>query len=224
MWFRENTGLNMHLNSKLIFEKYAKQYFQNGMKVLEIGPDEIPSAYQELINNVTIEWQTLDIGTDVSNVTIHAKNEYSYEVADNTYDIVVSNNVIEHVRKIWLWMKELHRITRPGGYVITVNPLSWPYHEAPVDCWRIYPEGMKALCEEANLKVVLCTYETLEIDHFNLDRNFPTYGGESLYWYSKKKQDSSKISWNKFVRKLPFLKEKLIPLEVAYDTITIAMK
>ena len=36
-------------------------------------------------------------------------------------------------------------IISPNGYIITINPVSWKYHEAPVDCWRIYPEGMKTI-------------------------------------------------------------------------------
>jgi hypothetical protein len=34
-----------------------------------------------------------------------------------------------------------------AGMSSSVNPVSWVFHEAPVDCWRIYPEGMKALLE-----------------------------------------------------------------------------
>jgi SAM-dependent methyltransferase len=214
----------MHLNSKLIFEKYALPYFLDEMKILEIGPDAIPSTCQESVGNHSIEWDTLDITEYVPNIKIITPNEYSYPVADDTYDIVVSNNVIEHVKKIWTWIREIARITKPGGHIITVNPLSWPYHEAPVDCWRIYPEGMKALCEEANLAVIFSTYESLECKHFHIDDIFPIYGGESLYWWTKEKLDRSRISWNSFVKHLPFLKTKMIPIEVAYDTITIAKK
>lgn len=214
----------MHLNSKLIFQKHAVKFFRDEMKVLEIGPEEIPSAYQGLVNNKSIEWHTLEIGSDVPNVTIRAQDEYSYPVQNETYDIVVSNNVIEHVRKIWVWMKELQRITKRDGFIIIVNPLSWPYHEAPVDCWRIYPEGMKALCEDANLKVILSTYESLEMEHYHLNSDLPTFGGESLFWWSKEQEDHSKIKWNNLLKAVPPLKKRLIPLEVAYDTITIAKK
>ena len=33
-----------------------------------------------------------------------------------------------------------------------------------MDCWRIYPEGMKCLYENAGLTVELCKVEALEID------------------------------------------------------------
>ncbi|MEO2089895.1 MAG: methyltransferase domain-containing protein, partial [Gemmataceae bacterium] len=83
-------------------------------------------------------------------------------MSDASYDVVLAGNVLEHVPRVWVWIKELGRVCKPGGVVITVNPLSWPYHEAPVDCWRVYPEGMKALYEEAGLEVLHCSFESLE--------------------------------------------------------------
>lgn len=46
--------------------------------------------------------------------------------------------------------------------MITLNPVSWLYHEAPVDCWRIFPEGMRALYKDAGMEVELGVYECLE--------------------------------------------------------------
>ena len=46
--------------------------------------------------------------------------------------------------------------------MIIINPVSWPFHEVPVDCWRIYPDGMKALLEDTSLRVVASRFESLE--------------------------------------------------------------
>jgi SAM-dependent methyltransferase len=128
---------------------------------LEIGPNKFPSTYQEIVDNDTITWETLDI-FECSNLTYVAANEYEFPIPDETFDIVLSGQVIEHVRKIWIWMKELSRVCKRGGWVITVNPVSWRYHEAPIDCWRIYPEGMKALYDEAGLEATVSECESLE--------------------------------------------------------------
>ena len=98
------------------------------MKVLEIGPDNIPSKYMKYINNKTIQWDTLDL-VAIENVTFIANNEYSYPIDDNYYDIIISCQVIEHIRKIWIWIKELYRICNIGGYIIIINPVSWPFHQ-----------------------------------------------------------------------------------------------
>ena len=157
----------MHRNTLMLFEKYAKRYFKDNMKVLEIGPNDHPSSFLKNLNNKSIEWHTLDIQNAViksrrNKCTYIIKNVYKFPIKNNTYDIVISGNVIEHVKKIWIWINEITRVCKKGGYVITINPISFPYHESPFDCWRIYPEGMKALYKDAGLKVILSKFESLE--------------------------------------------------------------
>src|SRR5665647_234752 len=150
----------MHLNSKLLIQKYARSYFKPGYKILEIGPDQFPSTIQNLAGD-GLTWHTLNIFND-PRLTYPSSPEYNFPIGDKEYDVVISANVIEHVKSIWKWMPELARIAKIGGQVITVNPVSWGYHEDPVDCWRIYPEGMKALYREAGLKVEVSVAENLE--------------------------------------------------------------
>jgi SAM-dependent methyltransferase len=95
-------------------------------------------------------------------MTHAARSEYEFPIEPGAYDLVLSGQVLEHVRKPWRWLPELARVCRPGGYVVTISPVTWPYHEAPVDCWRIYPEGMRALCDEAGLTVVESRWQCLE--------------------------------------------------------------
>lgn len=211
----------VHLNSRLLFERYAKPYFADGPRVLEIGPDREPSTYWELAGRPVSEWHTADlagaIGSDgahrfmpgaPSAVTHVMASEYELPVQDHAYDLVLSGQVMEHVRRIWRWMVELARVCRPGGHVITISPVSWPYHEVPFDCWRAYPEGMRALSEEAGLEVVLCHSESLEPPP---SRN--SYAGLSYAECrpGRRLREAVKrgIGW---------------PLPVAVDTITIARK
>lgn len=197
----------MHTNSKLLFEKYVRNYFKTGMRILEIGPDNFPSTYGKLINIEGLQWDTLDI-YDSPNLTYSNSDIYSFAIPDESYDLVLSGQVIEHVAKIWRWMPEVARVTKKGGVVITVNPVSWPYHEVPIDCWRIYPDGMRALCEDAGLSVELSVCESLEEPE--TDRFLP--GRSSEHQPAK-------------VRKaFKFLHYFGFPIEKSFDTITIARK
>ena len=161
----------MHNNSKLVFEKHAISYFKSNFKVLEIGP-HIPSHYHGFLKNAGIDikqWEFADIVSSRSDVYSSKldyimKDEYSVQVDDNCFDVVFSAQVFEHVRKPWVWIKELARILKPGGLLITISPVSWPYHEAPFDCWRAHPEGMKSVLEDSGLIVVKCVSECLETD------------------------------------------------------------
>ena len=156
----------MHDNSKLLFTRHALPFFTRGVRVLEIGPDHVPSTYQQMVaaersRDGPAVWETVDLASRPG-MTHAATNEYAFPIPEACYDVVVSGQVMEHVRKPWLWLRELARVCRAGGHVLTISPVSWPYHEAPVDCWRAYPEGMRALYEDAGLEVLESSWKTLE--------------------------------------------------------------
>jgi hypothetical protein len=97
-----------------------------------------------------------------------------------------------------------------GGLVITINPVSWPFHTAPFDCWRIYPEGMKALYEDSGLEVLLSEWESLEAQEY--ERHIPGRSHPARY----------RPPW--LHQALHALGEGGFPVERAYDTITIGQK
>jgi SAM-dependent methyltransferase len=199
----------VHLNSRLLFEKYALEHFEPGMRVLEIGPDERPSTYATIVGDGSIEWETLDLD-EGPGITFRAKSEYEFPIPDDCYDVVLSGQVIEHVRRVWAWMREVARVCKVGGLVITINPVSWPFHQAPVDCWRIYPDGMKALYEEAGLDVLLSRWESLEATEFATHlpgRSFPA---------------RYRLPW--VIDLFRALGQAGFPVERAYDTVTIGRK
>jgi hypothetical protein len=92
--------------------------------------------------------------------------------------------------------------------VITINPVSWVYHEAPVDCWRIFPEGMKVLYEDASLSVEFSYWGSLETPQYR-----SIIPGISRAFQSQKRRLAYSIRGP-----LGF------PVERAYDTITIGRK
>jgi SAM-dependent methyltransferase len=210
----------MHPNSVLLFRRYALPLFTAGRRVLEVGPDGNPSTYRQQIT-IPLTWSTADLASQVDvggerlwgsgageDVTFAMRTEYDIPAPDAAFDIVISGQVIEHVRKPWIWMKELARVCAPGGVVVTVNPVSWPYHEAPVDCWRIYPEGMRSLCEEAGLDVELTRCESLE--------------GRPLAWFPGKSYNAGRGPRGRMLNRAKAIVGW--PLPIAFDTVTIARK
>ncbi|MFN4972690.1 MAG: methyltransferase domain-containing protein [Bacteroidota bacterium] len=222
----------MHLNSELLFRKYFPKYFKSNIKVLEIGPAGIPSAYSKIVNDSTIQWDTLDfdstkfIASSTSKLTYKITEPYDFPVPSDTYDIVLSGQVIEHVQEIWTWMNELKRVTKKNGLIITINPVSWPYHEAPIDCWRIFPSGITALAKYCNLEVVHCTFESIELEQLlSKHKYIPRIPGKSYNYGKSTFYTKSVILWNRIVRLIPFVKKIItIPIEVSYDTISILKK
>lgn len=67
------------------------------------------------------------------------------EFTSASFEIVVVDNVLEHVERPWLAATELHRVLRPGGLCVAMTPGLYPIHPSPLDCWRIMPDGYHAL-------------------------------------------------------------------------------
>ncbi len=61
--------------------------------------------------------------------------------ASNSFDIIFSSNVLEHIPHIYKFQKEIHRVLKPDGYVLHVLPSSswrlWTNLVHPLKYWTI---------------------------------------------------------------------------------------
>jgi SAM-dependent methyltransferase len=76
------------------------------------------------------------------------------EVADR-YDVVICEQVIEHVEDPCAAVANLRRLCVPGGHVIVSTPFLIRIHEewGMRDYWRFTPRGLRTLLERAGLEV-----------------------------------------------------------------------
>lgn len=207
----------MHRNDVQLFARHALAHVPSGARVLEIGPDAAPSSLRRLVARdaapagANAAWDTLDLAAraDVP-LTYRTDDPYRYPIPDDAYDVVLSANVVEHVPRVWTWMRELARVCRPGGVVITLGPVSWPYHESPQDCWRIYPAGMRALCEDAGLEVLVSEWGSVELEW--LDHRMPGRRRAKRVW---QRLSGVFLLWHALTG---------LPPQGAYDTVTVARK
>jgi hypothetical protein len=51
-------------------------------------------------------------------------------------------------------MLEVSRVLKRGALCCIIVPSGGPEHRFPVDCWRFYPDGLKALARYARLDVL----------------------------------------------------------------------
>lgn len=104
-------------------------------------------------------------------------------------------------------------MTNPGGKIIVINPISWSHHDAPVDCWRIHAEGMRTLCTEAGLTVIVCQEDALE----------PRSAPRRPYWGNSYYQPPSEATVSTKAKAL--MKAAIRwPVETPLDLITIPEK
>jgi len=139
-------------DAKLFREKYLNP--EHSLQIADIGSQDINGSLKPLF--LTDNWHYT--GFDISpgkNVDVVLPSEYQWtNLPDASFDVVVSSQCLEHVRHPWKWMKEVSRICRPGGLIYICTPHTIPYHPYPIDCWRVYPDGMRSLFEESGVSEV----------------------------------------------------------------------
>ena len=73
----------------------------------------------------------------------------SLPLEQESVDLVLSTQVLEHVPEPADVLRECHRILRPSGRVALTAPLVWEPHELPQDFYRYTAPGLEHLLTSA---------------------------------------------------------------------------
>ncbi len=127
------------------------------LEVLDFGSqvvDDQPLSYVGLFDDPAWRYRGLDIEAG-SNVDLVVEDAYAWEaVPSDSVDLVISGQAFEHVEYFWASMFEIVRVIKPGGLAAIVAPAGGFEHRYPVDCWRFYPDGFRALARYVDCELV----------------------------------------------------------------------
>jgi SAM-dependent methyltransferase len=87
------------------------------------------------------------VGVDVQqnpNADLHGAIE-AIPAEDGRFDVVLCTQVLEHADDPPAAVRELHRVTAPGGRVLASTHGTMVYHPNPVDHWRWTHTGLERL-------------------------------------------------------------------------------
>jgi SAM-dependent methyltransferase len=114
----------------------------------------------------------LDISQDTDADVVHDLNEFPYPLADDSFDQVLMQDVLEHVREPIRVIDELHRVCRPGGRIQLRTPhfSSMLAYSDPTHTHYFSAEAIRTLAEPR-----FSHYTTLRmrIVHVTIDLWFP---------------------------------------------------
>src|SRR5688572_24735644 len=65
--------------------------------------------------------------------------------SDNSFDVVICLETLEHADKPWLVVSEIERVLKPTGTAIVSSQQNFPIHLHPSDYFRYTPYGMAVL-------------------------------------------------------------------------------
>jgi SAM-dependent methyltransferase len=71
-----------------------------------------------------------------------------------TFDSVLSTEVLEHVAEPRVVFSEAARVLKTGGYLVLSTPQTWGLHEVPNDFYRFTPYGLRYLAETTGFQVL----------------------------------------------------------------------
>lgn len=100
-----------------------------------------------------MDWWGIDMqeGDNVDSVEdIHATS-----FNNDMFGSILCSEVLEHVRKPYVAITEMHRILKPDGWIIITTLFSFPIHGFPDDYWRFTPHGMWHLMDDTGFKNIL---------------------------------------------------------------------
>ena len=144
----------MHASSMLRMKYFVDTYLTpkgSLIKVLDTGSYDVNGSYKSLFDPSVFEYTGLDM-VDGPNVDIVPKNTYQWkEVEDNSYDVVISGQAMEHAEFFWITALEMVRVLRPGGRLCIIVPRGFVRHRYPIDCYRFDTDGMVAIARYCNI-------------------------------------------------------------------------
>lgn len=121
----------------------------SGLRVLDIGSsagsfdkrDEFGAAK----GSVGRARQYVSLDVDVRARPGVVGDGHALPFRDATFDVVIANNVIEHLHDPARGVGEMRRALRPGGQLLYTIPFLYPIHEAPHDYTRFTRYGLARL-------------------------------------------------------------------------------
>lgn len=129
---------------------YCSKYIKG--KTLDFGAGN--AKYKNIIKPQTSEYVTFDVipGKNI-NIVGDALNS---PFLDKSFDTIVSTQVLEHIEKPWLMVKEIGRILNHNGICILSAPFLVPYHADPNDYFRYTKNGLLSLFKNEGFEVLEC--------------------------------------------------------------------
>jgi SAM-dependent methyltransferase len=173
----------MHLNGAV--DSYLGSLDPGGLRAAEISGDS--HAGREWKHYASLMYPEFDICAPPPD--------------HDRFDVVICEQVLEHVTDPWRAVANLKELCEPGGHVIVSTPFLVRVHELPAydmrDYWRFTPRGLRTLLESAGLEVdEVSSWGNRDCVVGNFDR-WPAY----RWWHSLRDEPDLPVQVWAFARR-----------------------
>ena len=143
--------LNMHYDYDKFFEDKLKFIAEKSQSILDVGGgrpfQKVVGKHKDILSGK--DYKTLDI--DSASKPDIVGDAHGMPIKNETFDAVLHVYVFEHLHSPHLAAKEIHRVLKPGGYMLGVIPFIHPYHarkDGYRDYWRFSKDGIAVLFKD----------------------------------------------------------------------------
>lgn len=136
----------MHVSVLEFFIEEAKKEEFHGKRVLEIGSKYVNGSVRPFVEKYLLpkEYIGIDIEPGKYVDMVVSADEIVNIFGLESFDVVISCEVLEHVKNWKLVVQNMKEVLSPGGYMyITTRSIGFPFHEYPHDFWRYEIDDMK---------------------------------------------------------------------------------
>jgi SAM-dependent methyltransferase len=147
----------MHKSAMDDVQRFSEHFVDSDRcyRIADVSPYDVNGNVRHLFHRNRWTYVESDLAAELKIDQIVGPDGLNIDL--DSFDLVISVSNMEHVPKPWEWIKKLSNRLAPGGLIYVNSPNTWPYHGHPIDCWRVWPMGMKALFEEGGI-IPLETY------------------------------------------------------------------
>lgn len=130
----------------------SSELLAGGEKLLDYGCGNKP--YRELFKRKFAQHVGADIAGNEDAELVLGEGG-TVPAPDESFDGVLSSQVLEHVASPRIYLLEARRVLKPGGSLILSTHGIWPFHPDPTDFWRWTKDGLVREITEAGFEVQL---------------------------------------------------------------------
>lgn len=139
----------VHLLHNRVFRKYSSRI--KG-KVVDLGCGLQP--YKQDVLDLGAEYTGVDWSSSLHHVNpdVIADLTQALPFENQSFDTILSFQVLEHLPTPQSLLEECHRILRNGGTLFLTVPFQWRVHEAPYDFFRYTRYGLEFMLKNAGFE------------------------------------------------------------------------
>jgi SAM-dependent methyltransferase len=147
---------------------------KEALTIIDLGSCDYNGSYREIFAQTPWHYIGVDLAPG-NNVDLVLHDPYHWrELKTESVDVLVSGQTFEHTEFFWETILEIARVLKPNGLCCIIAPASGNEHRFPLDCWRIFADGFRALAR----------YGHLEVLHSHTHwKELATYDSESNKWH-----------------------------------------